>query len=416
MNEHEQEVLRESSRKMLFGAGLAFVLATGAFFSGLHFGSVASGDRNLASIIAVTGEQREDVDLSIFWQVWDVLDAKFVSATSTDPLTDEERMWAAIEGLVASYGDPYTVYLPPEDSEIFESDIQGNFEGVGMEIGIRDEVLTVIAPLPDTPAERAGILSEDVIVEIDGESTERMGVDEAVKLIRGEKGTEVMLAIFREGESELLEIPVVRDRIDIPSLETEQRGGTFIIRLFNFSAVSEMQMQEALRAYVRSGASRIVLDLRGNPGGFLGSAVNIASYFLPVGKTIVREDFGNGEKERVYRSSGKTLEKFAPRKIVVLVDGGSASASEILAGALRAHGDATLIGTQTFGKGSVQELVNFRDNSSLKVTIARWLTPDGTSISDGGLTPDIEVAITAEDRSAGRDPQLERALEFVSER
>lgn len=283
-----------------------------------------------------------------------------------------------------------------------------------MEVGIREDVLTVIAPLPDTPAERAGVQSGDSILRIDGTSTEGMSVDEAVALIRGEKGSEVKLTIFREGLEEFLEIGIIRDTINIPTITTEIKDGVFVIRLFSFSATSEALMQNALREFVRSGSSKLIIDVRGNPGGYLQSAVNIASYFLPTGKVVVRESFGEGRDEYLYRSSGRSLGRFAPTDIVVLVDGGSASASEILAGALKEHGVATVIGTKTFGKGSVQELVELPGGSSLKVTIARWLTPDGNSLSDGGLAPDIEVPFTPEDREAERDPQLDAAIEFLN--
>lgn len=413
--ETEQSVAPVAPRRTPFlGVGLALILTAAAFFSGLHIGSDSSFDANVRSIFASPARSEENVDLSTFWRVWEVLDQRFVASTSTDPLTDEERVWQAAQGLVDSYGDPYTVFLPPEDAEIFEEDISGNFEGVGMEIGIRNDVLTVIAPLPDSPAERAGILAGDAVIRIDGDSTDSFSIDEAVKRIRGEKGTEVTLTIFREGEEELLEISVVRDRIDIPTITTERRDGVFIVRLFNFSALSEAKMQEALREFVANREEKLIIDLRGNPGGFLQSAVNIASYFLPTGKVVVREDFGDDREEELYRSSGRTLRSFAPEEVVVLVDGGSASASEILAGALQEHDVAIVIGSQTFGKGSVQELVELRDGSSLKVTIARWLTPDGTSISDGGLTPDIEVEVTREDREAGIDPQLDAAIEFLN--
>jgi carboxyl-terminal processing protease len=274
-------------------------------------------------------------------------------------------------------------------------------------------MVTVIAPLPNTPSEKAGVIAGDTLVKIDGESTEGMSTDEAVRRIRGEQGTTVTLTIFREGKEEFLEIPIVRDTIVIPTSKTEIRDDTFIIALYSFNAIAESEMQNALRAFVKSDAKNLILDLRGNPGGYLESAVSIASYFLPLGKVVVRESFGEGIEEELYRSSGRELGTHAPEKLVVLVDGGSASASEILAGALKEHGVATLIGDTTFGKGSVQELVDLDDGSSLKVTVARWLTPNGNSISAGGLEPNITVERTPEDREALRDPQLDAALEFM---
>jgi carboxyl-terminal processing protease len=346
--------------------------------------------------------------------VWELLDEKFVGSTSTEPVGTEERIHGAIEGLVRSYGDPYTIYLPPEDASMFEEDISGNFSGVGMEVGMRDRVVTIIAPLPDTPAEKAGLIAGDAIIRIDGKSTDGMSIDEAVRLIRGEKGTEVVLTIYREGEDEFRDVNVTRETISIPTSKTESKQGVFIVSLYSFNALAEAEMQQSLRKFIESGDEKLILDLRGNPGGYLQSAVSIASYFLPAGKVVVRESFGDNTPEQVYRSSGKELGAYAPKELVVLVDGGSASASEILAGALKAHGAATVIGTQTFGKGSVQELVELEDGSSVKITIARWLTPEGVSISEGGLAPDIVVERTLEDRAAGTDPQLVAAIEYLN--
>ncbi len=416
---HEFEVVessRDRSHPPYFGIGLAVLLATATFFSGLQLGSGTKLEANVFSFFSRSPEISADnsIDLGEFWNVWKLLDEKFVSSTSTKPLTTEDKVRGAIEGLVHSYGDPYTIYMPPEDASMFEEDISGNFSGVGMEVGMRDNIVTVIAPLPDSPAEKAGIIAGDAIIRIDEKSTEGMGIDEAVRLIRGEKGTEVTLSLFREGDTEFREVKVMRDTISIPTSKTEEKGDVFIISLYSFNAISEAEMQSALRKYVESNKKKLVLDLRGNPGGYLESAVAIASYFLPVGKVVVRESFGSNLPEQVYRSSGRELGSHAPERLVVLVDGGSASASEILAGALKEQGVATVIGSQTFGKGSVQELLNLDDGSSLKVTIARWLTPNGVSISNGGLAPDIEVARTPEDRTAGKDPQLDAALEFLA--
>jgi carboxyl-terminal processing protease len=400
---------------IFLGAGLSIFLIAAAFFSGFHFGTDTKMEAGLGSLFARESDAPvEGVNLDEFWHVWNLLDQKFVSGSTTDNLTDEEKIRGAIEGLVGSYGDPYTVYLPPVDAAAFEEDISGNFGGVGMEVGIRDGVITIIAPLPNTPAEKAGLLAGDKIISIDGEITERMGIDGAVKRIRGEAGTDVTLSIYREGFTEFKEIVVTRAIIDIPTVETEIKDGIFIVSLYNFNALSEMKMQTAMREFVNSGADKMIIDLRGNPGGFLQSAVSIASYFLPVGKVVVEENFGRENKEDViYRSSGKTLREFAPDSIVVLIDRGSASASEILAGALSAHGVATLIGEDTFGKGSVQELVELKDGSSLKVTVARWLTPDGVSISEGGLKPDILAERTPEMLESEEDEQLNTAISFL---
>lgn len=418
MNEQElpQTINRgemEKEKRVPFvGIGLALLFAAAAFFSGLQIGEVRQ-EANLFSLFSSPSTE-EKVDLSEFWEVWNLLDERFVSSTTTKPVSDQEKLHGAIEGLVRSYGDPYTVFFPPAEAEIFESDINGNFEGVGMEVGIKDGVLTVIAPLPESPASRAGILAGDRILKIDDTSTEGMNVDEGVKLIRGEKGTKVTFTLLGEDAEEVREITVERDTIIIPTSEITQKDGVYIIKLFSFSALAEANVVNGLRDFVKNGHHKLVLDLRGNPGGFLQSAVNIASYFLPAGKVVVRENFGPGIDEEVHRSAGRDLKAYYPFETVILVDRGSASAAEILAGALKEHGVATVIGTRTFGKGSVQELVELEDGSSLKVTIARWLTPNGVSISEGGLSPDIEVEYTDEDRAAGRDPQLEAAIKYLN--
>ena len=347
----------------------------------------------------------ENVDLTSFWKAWNVLDAKFVEKNSSStPPTTEEKVFGAIQGLANSYGDPYTVFFPPKEAALFNSDITGNFEGVGMEIGVRDNVLTVIAPLKDTPAYRAGILSGDKIVAIDGKSTEGISADEAVSRIRGKKGSTVVFDIVRDGE--LIKIPVVRDVIEIPTVNTILRDdGVFVIQVFSFTSSSADLFRTALAEFEKSSADKLIIDLRGNPGGFLEAAVNMASWFVPEGEVIVTEANGRNGKDVVHRSRGYTLAK-KPKKIAVLIDGGSASASEIFAGALQDYGLATLVGTQSFGKGSVQELVPITPKTSLKVTVARWLTPKGRSISGNGLTPDVEVMFN---RDTDKDEQLEAA-------
>ncbi|MEK7390584.1 MAG: S41 family peptidase, partial [Patescibacteria group bacterium] len=327
--------------------------------------------------------------------------------------TSQERVWGAISGMVDSLDDPYTTFLPPEEAKIFESDINGNFEGVGMEIGVRDDVLTVISPLRGTPAFRAGIQSGDKIIKIDDISTEKLNTDQAVRLIRGKVGTKVKLLLIRGNSSEPIEISVTRAVIDIPTLDYEFRGdGIFVIQLYNFSSASPDLFRKALRAFVRTGSDKLILDLRGNPGGFLEASVDMASWFLPTGTAVVREEYRNGGDQVIHRSRGYRI--FGERlKMAVLIDKGSASASEILAGALSEHDIATLVGSTSFGKGSVQELVKVTPESSLKVTIAQWLTPNGLSISAGGLKPDISVDLTEEDSKNGRDPQLKAAVELL---
>lgn len=396
------------------------VLVAAAFFSGFQLGqqthTAANQQASLLSAFFGSSTQTtaaSSVDMSEFWKVWKLLQQKYVPTTSTSSPTTQEKVQGAIGGLVKSYGDPYTMFFPPKAAKDFNSEISGTLSGVGMEVGIHNNLITVIAPLPDSPAKNAGILSGDVITKINGTSTEHMSLDEAVNLIRGPKGSQVTLTLYRKGVDHLLTIPVTRDTIDIPTVKTEQKDGVFIISLYSFNALAVQKMQDAMRQYVKSGDHKLILDLRGNPGGYLEAAVNIASYFLPTGDVVVSENFGGGQPENVYRSKGTTLGSHAPTGMVVLVDGGSASAAEILSGALSEHHVATLMGEQTFGKGSVQELTDLPDGSSIKITVARWLTPDGISISEKGLTPQVYVPITQAEVKAGQDPQLDAALKWL---
>ena len=391
---------------------LAVLLVASTFVAGFYAGRTQLLRTEEGIVVSEGFRTPADVDLSLYWEVWRVLDERFVGVSGDGRPSYDERLWGSIEGLTESFGDPYTVFLPPAQSELFEDDIRGNFGGVGMEIGIENDALTVIAPLRETPADRAGIRAGDIVTAVDGKTTIGMSIDEAVLAIRGEIGTPVVLTVLRSGVEEPFDVRVVRDVISIPTLESELRpDGVFIIRLFNFSATAPDEFRMALRDFLRSDSTKLIIDLRSNPGGFLEAAVDVASWFLPLGKGVVSEE---GEEETVvHRSRGYNVYDDTRTDMVVLVDGGSASASEIVAGALRDHGLAPLIGAQTFGKGSVQELISLSGKSSLRVTIAHWKTPSGTSISEQGLTPDVAVERTVEDFEQGRDPQLEKALELL---
>lgn len=400
-------------------AGIALVVVALAFFGGVYVGNEYRPA--IDKVAALTGKEPSVVfeddttDFSPFWQTWNVINEKFATPDVEDLVSDQDKVWGSIQGLVASLDDPYSVFLPPVEAELFEENIAGNFGGVGMEVGIRDGILTVIAPLKDTPAERAGIIAGDIVIQVDDTVTAEMAIDEAVSLIRGEVGTPVVLTVLREGEDEPLEITIVRDVISIPTLTAELRDdGVFFIELYQFTSDSPRLFSEALQEFSVSGSNKLLLDLRSNPGGLLDAAVTMASWFLPAGKVVVSEDFG-GKKETIfYRSHGYDVfnEGFG-LEMAILINQGSASASEILAGALSEHGIATLVGTQSFGKGSVQELVPITNETSLKITVAHWKTPEGTILSDEGLVPDIEVERTVEDVMADRDPQVEAAIEFL---
>ncbi len=369
----------------------------------------------------VSANQPENVDFTPVWDAWEIIDQKFVPAsvaTTTKVATttqgrNDERVYGMIAGLAASLGDPYTYFMPPQEATQFAADMSGLFEGVGMEVAIKDQVLTVVTPLKGTPAERAGIKSGDLILKIDGESTEGMEVDAAIKRIRGPKGSQVTLLIVREGWGESREIKVTREVINVPIVNSTLRpDGVFVISVATFTSNSPDLFRDALREFKKSGSNKLIIDLRGNPGGYLEAAVQMASWFMPAGKVIVTEDYAGHAENIVHRSMGYNI--FDDRlKIIILQDKGSASASEIFAGAMRQNVQATLVGTNSFGKGSVQELIDITPGTSLKITVARWLEPDGVHIPLTGIVPDFQVEITDEDIKEGRDPQLDKALELL---
>lgn len=400
-----------SKRSKAAALSAAIFLGLLLFTSGFFLGTSTTGAAAITS--------PEQVDLSLFWQTWKVLDEKYVNgtttgATSTNQVT--ERVYGAISGMVDSLGDPYTVFLPPEENEAFKEDIRGDFGGVGMELGIRDGELTVVSAIEDTPAKKAGILSGDKITRIEGTDVKKYSIDQAVKRIRGDVGTQVKLTVYRPSNKKTYDFTLTRARIQVPTLNTEVLpSGVFVIKLHNFNANSPELFRDGLKKFISSKSDKLILDLRGNPGGYLDAAVSISSWFLPEGKVVVRESFGGKAADKIHRSRGYNV--FNDKlKMVVLVDKGSASASEIVAGALSEHGRAILVGETTFGKGSVQELVTLSGGSALKVTIAKWLTPNGHSLAEGGLEPKIKVELTDKDREAGKDPQLEAAVKYLLDR
>jgi carboxyl-terminal processing protease len=407
--------MRKFFSKSIGSILIALLCLSGAFYAGYLTGNKGK-ITPVEGVYNINPDTSVAVDFTPFWKAWQTLNTEFVpTSTTSAATTNQDKVWGAISGLAASLGDPYTMFFPPAESQIFEGDISGNFEGVGMEIGVQDNVLTVISPLKGTPAEKAGILTGDKILSIDGTTTLKMSSDEAVKLIRGRSGSIVTFGILRGSSTEPKSIPVTRGVIDIPTVSTKMYpGGIFKIDLYSFTATSPDLFRNALRQFVSSGSHKLIIDLRGNPGGYLDAAVDMASWFLPAGKTVVRESFGGNKEEKVYRSKGYNIFN-NNLKTVILVNGGSASASEILAGALSENGVAKLVGEKTFGKGSVQELVKITPDTSLKVTVARWLTPKGISISLHGLTPDIVVPLTLDNAKAGQDPQLDKALELLKQ-
>lgn len=393
-------------RALIVAAVLSLLVG---FFGGTFFTNAPwqPKDAGSGSLKAPDG-----ADLAPFFKAWNLLDENFVSATSTAKVTPQEKVWGAIGGLATSFGDPYTTFFPPKEKDIFDSQVQGNFSGVGMEIGIKNNTLAVVSPMKGTPASRAGVRSGDFILKIDGKDTSGMSTDDAVSLIRGKEGTTVTLELQR-GQGKPFEVSIVRETITLPTVDTTLRpDGVYVIKVYTFNSLAPDMFRNALRSFANSGSNKLVIDLRGNPGGYLEAAVDMASWFLPVGKIIVTEDYGTKQSSDIQRSRGYDVFD-GNIKLAVLIDEGSASASEIFAGALRDHSKATLIGEKSFGKGSVQQLFDITSDTSLKITIARWLTPNGLSISHEGITPDIVVSISDDDIKAARDPQVDRAAQFL---
>lgn len=360
-----------------------------------------------SSSVQENGDLPKDVNFDLYWELWDTLKEEYVERGN---VSDEELFYGSLAGMAASLGDPYTVFMDPEGSEDFADELLGTFQGIGCEVGMRDDLLTVIAPIDDSPAEKAGLLSGDKILAVDGESTMGLSVDAAVSKIRGEKGTKVVLSIYREKGDQNLEVEIIRDDIYIKSVSSEMRAdGLYLLEINSFNEDTLTLFNQAVREIEEKNPKGIILDLRNNPGGFLETSVDVAGEWIEEG-VVVSEAYSEGQKEE-HKASGRARLKDYPT--IVLVDGGSASASEIVAGALQDYNKAEILGEKTFGKGSVQSWHSLSDGSSIKITTAKWLTPNGNSINEQGITPDVAVEYTLEDYEAGKDPQMEKAIEIL---
>lgn len=355
-------------------------------------------------------DNNQNVDFSLFWTVFNTLPQKFLEKDSID---GQKMLYGAISGMVRSLGDPYTSFLDPKQNEAVRSEIAGQYEGVGIQIGFNNEKrLVVIAPLKGTPAESAGVLAKDLILKIDDKDTFDMTLPEAVDLIRGTAGTKVKLIFAREKTEGTIEREIERASIDVKSVEVEfkqaKKGEVVIIKVSRFGEKTDSEWDAAVDEVLAKNVKSVIVDMRNNPGGLLTSSVHLASEFIS--GTVVKQEFADGKVNSLATDHKGKLPKIS---LVVLVNEGSASAAEIFAGAMKDNKRGQLIGAKTFGKGSVQDVIEFPGGSGLHVTIAKWLTPDGNSIHGEGITPDIEVEIKPEDREAGRDPQLDRALEVI---
>ena len=348
-----------------------------------------------------------------FSPLWDVLD-RINEDYLFRPVDGTKLLYGAISGLVKALGDPYTAFLDPTENIQFNDSLEGVYEGIGAELGLRNDRLIIVAPLGGSPAEAKGIRAGDKILEIDGSSTSGLSVTEAVTKIRGEAGTVIELTLQRGSESSF-KVSITRAQITVKSVNVEKKdGGIYYLEVTRFGETTNDEWDEAVEEVMsqETGVKGIVLDLRSNPGGYLNSAVYLASEFLASGSVVLQEDAG-GDRSTLSVQSTKNDHAFAGIPVVVLIDEGSASASEILAGALSERAGAKLVGEKSFGKGTVQDAADFDDGSGLHLSVAKWLTPKGVWVHDKGLEPDFKVELTDEDINAGRDPQLDKALDLL---
>lgn len=391
-----------------FGTYLTIIITIAAFGAGVVAGQflLFKKDVTNAQVNLILGENNTStvIDFNQFWTVWGMVKSRYIKK---DTVEDKNLYYGAMQGVVASLGDPYSMFMPPKDTVQFTKDLSGELEGIGAEIAVRSNQLMIVTPLPDTPASKAGLMPGDKILFIDKISTAGMDVNEAVSKIRGPAKTIVVLTISRNGT--IKEVPITRAKINVPAVTfTLKPNNIGYLRVAQFNDSTMPELNKAIQSMKRQKVKGIIVDLRNNPGGYLETAVDMASLWLEFGAVVSEKD-ANGVTN-IHVSRG--LHDLAGYKTLVLVNKGSASASEIVAGALQDHHLATLMGETTFGKGSVQDLQSFADGSSIKLTIAEWFTPNGKNINEAGVTPDIIFKQDYEKEKPGQDTMLQKALNW----
>jgi carboxyl-terminal processing protease len=399
---------RERLTKSIF-LTLAILVVCLIFLSvGYYLGINRVSVNGSYSLVNINEGKSESIDFSAFWDLWDEVHKRYVNRNE---LNDRELIRGAMKGMVEAVGDPYSAFMPPNQSDIFDQDLEGSFGGVGIMIELVEGRLTVTSPLEDSPAKEAGIRSGDVIVEIDGGSVEKMSFDEMVSNIRGEIGTKVKLGVLRGNSGKKLEFEVVREEIVVESVEYEMlEGGIGYLRINQFGNDTLDLLDKASTFFNDNSAGSLVVDLRSNPGGFFDVCVKGVSKFIEDGVVVYQRD---GENLDEFRAQGDA--SMGEYNLVVLVDEGSASAAEIMAGALRDQKGAKLVGEQTFGKGSVQDLKKIGSWGSLRITSGQWLTPKKELINGTGLKPDIEVKMDVSKIGSNNDKQLNRAIKMLKD-
>lgn len=398
-----------NARLIILVSLLVVVAGFSGYWLGTHQVQIKLSQGKSFKVERKIPENRQDIDFSLFWEVWDRLEESYLDRKNLD---SSKMILGAIQGMVASLGDPYTVFLKPPENQEVKEDLNGSFEGVGIQLGYKEAQLAVIAPLPGTPAKAAGVKAGDLILKINDEITTDLSADEAAKKIRGPKGTKVKLTLLTAGDKEPHEVELTRETIIVASVEVEfQSSGNQEIahlKLLKFGDRTSEEWNKAVDEIInhQPKIAGIVLDLRNNPGGYLTGSVFIASEFLEKG-TVVQQEYADGTKETY---SVDRRGKLLTQPLVVLINEGSASASEIVAGSLRDHSRAEIVGFKSFGKGTVQEAQDLTEGAGLHVTIARWLLPSGDWIDKSGIKPQTEIK---DDSNTEKDEQLEKAIEIL---
>ena len=402
-------LVKESSSVPKF-IGLVILICF-VFVLGWHVGAnQAKQEGGLLSFTqqAQTNSADEKVDMRLFWDVWSLLASKYVDPQAMD---FKEMVYGSIKGMVYSLNDPYTAFLTPKENKDFQNGLDGTLEGIGAELTLRNELITVVSPLKNSPAKKAGLQPEDVILKIDGKNVNDLSFEQAVSKIRGPKGTKVTLTIARKGHSDPIVLSIVRNTINVNSVDWKMKGNYALMEINQFGSKTQDEFSKAISDILQKRPKGIILDLRYNGGGYLDGAVDMVSEFLDKG-VVVSVKKRNPQEDEVIYVNGQA--RVANIPMAVLINKGSASASEIVAGAIQDHGRGKIIGEQSFGKGTVQEVENLIDGSSLRVTVAKWYTPNNHNITEVGITPDIEVKRTPEDMADNKDPQLDTAIDYLN--
>ncbi|MDD4931535.1 MAG: S41 family peptidase [Candidatus Colwellbacteria bacterium] len=400
------------NRKSILLGILAVLTAFGATFAAFYGGYIAglkeTNNISITGVADITPGSEVKADFGVFWQAWSILKSEYLHSKD---VTEVDMLHAAIKGLAENLGDPYTMFFTVDDAEKFNEDVNGEFGGIGAELESKSGQITVVTPMKGLPADKAGVKPKDIILKVDGIDMIDKDLSEAVKAVRGPVGSHVKLLTYRSGDIGPKEVDIVREKVSLPPITWNmEKNNLAYVKINNFGDRVPSAFYQALLEMVVKNPQGMIIDLRGNPGGYVEMATELGGWFMDIGDVVVREKYASGE-EKEYKAYGTGALKNMP--VVILVDGGTASASEILAGALRDHNGSKLIGEKTFGKGTVQIMEQLKDGSMLKITVANWLTPKGTLIDKQGLSPDIEVKYTEEDALAGRDPQLDKAIEVL---